>query len=65
MSVSLCVALPMLHFSFQSLEDELSRLHADVEAGKERVKELEMMVGDKEEQVRIVEKKSNGLVRIV
>ena len=36
-----------------------------MEAGKERVRELEMVIGDKEEQVRIVEKKSNGLVRIM
>jgi hypothetical protein len=34
-----------------------------VEGGRERVRELEMMVEDKEEHVRIVEKKSNGLLK--
>lgn len=33
-----------------------------MEEGKEREKELEMKLEDKTEQVRIVEKKSNGLV---
>ena len=47
----------------QSLQTELSGLRSEVEGGRERVRELEMMVEDKEEHVRIVEKKSNGLVR--
>ena len=36
-----------------------------MERERERVKELEMTLQDKEEMVRIVEKKSNGLVRIM
>ena len=49
--------------SMQSLQSELSSLRSEVEGGRERVRELEIMVEDKEEQARIVEKKSNGLVR--
>ena len=36
-----------------------------MEEGKEREKELEMKLEDKTEQVRIVEKKSNGLVSFI
>ena len=35
--------------SMQSLEGELSGLRSEVEGGRERVKELEIMVEDKEE----------------
>lgn len=40
----------------------MSEVRREVEEGRERVKELEMTLQDKEEMVRIVEKKSNGLV---
>ena len=46
----------------QSLRAEVSEVRREVEEGRERVKELEMTLQDKEEMVRIVEKKSNGLV---
>ena len=47
----------------QSLQAELSGLQGEVEAGRERVRELEVELADKEEKVRIVERKSNGMVR--
>ena len=47
------------------MQSELCDVRGEVERERERVKELEMTLQDKEEMVRIVEKKSNGLVRIM
>ena len=47
------------------MQSELCDVRGEVERERERVKELEMNLQDKEEMVRIVEKKSNGLVRIM
>ena len=46
----------------QSLGSLLSGVRREVEEERARARELEMAVQDKEEMVRIVEKKSNALV---
>ena len=55
--------VPYIATCMQSLQAELSGLQGEVEAGRERVRELEVVLADKEEKVRIVERKSNGMVR--
>ena len=46
----------------QSLSSLLSEVRREVEEERVRARELEMAAQDKEEMVRIVEKKSNALV---
>ena len=48
----------------QSLATQLVEVRREVDEERERLKELEMTLQDKEEMVRIVEKKSNGLVSV-
>ena len=58
------VYLDILCFALQSLQGKLCGAQREAEEGRERERELEMKLEDKTEQVRIVEKKSNGLVRV-
>ena len=46
----------------QSLSSLLSEVRREVEEERVRARELEMAAQDKDEMVRIVEKKSNALV---
>ena len=47
---------------WQRLEEELASSQSQLSEREERVKELEGVVEDKQEAVRIVEKKSQSLV---
>ena len=51
------------HTHTQGLGGELTAVRQEVGREREKVRELEMAVSDKEDQVHIVEKKSQGIVR--